>query len=142
MLSGTLSTSCMTTPHSSRRFCSLFSFFANTAPATSVRHVAATKYFFITDLHGPNHCVRFPSEQIFHRRAFQNSYITRGLCVTRLSGGTLLLRTKKVSWLQRRARRFLPPTQVHRVLGEWKFGHVFLPWRGSAQHPEPFPGAY
>src|SRR6266404_5405067 len=48
MLSGTLSTSCMTTPHSSRRFCSLFSFFAYTTPATSVRHVAASKYFFIT----------------------------------------------------------------------------------------------
>src|SRR5882724_1219435 len=72
MLSGTLSTSCMTTPHSSRRFCSLFSFFAYIAPATSVRHVAATKYFFITDLHGQTfYCVRFTSDQIFHRRAFK-----------------------------------------------------------------------
>src|ERR1700757_1688170 len=71
MLSGTLSTSCMTTPYSSRRFCSLFSFFANTAPATSVRHVAATKYFFITDLHGLNHCARFASKQILHRRAYE-----------------------------------------------------------------------
>src|SRR4029077_8503641 len=66
MLSGTLSTSCMTTPHSSRRFCSLFSFFAYIAPATSVRHVAATKYFFITDLHGQNFFCVLLQNRSFH----------------------------------------------------------------------------
>src|ERR1043166_3674437 len=109
MLSGTLSTSCMTTPHSSRRFCSLFSFFANTAPATSVRHVAATKYFFITDLHGQNFTTydllqtnvspKGFSKLLHHERALRCPTLRRDTW----------LRTKRVSWLQRRARRFLPP---------------------------------
>src|SRR5271165_47257 len=52
MPSGMLSTSCMTTPLSSRRLCALFKSWADTTPATRVRHAAATRYFFITDLHG------------------------------------------------------------------------------------------
>src|SRR5579859_2444763 len=48
----------MTMPHSARRFCSLFAFFAYTTPATRARHPAATKYFFITDLHGQNFVFR------------------------------------------------------------------------------------
>src|SRR5208282_5024282 len=52
MLSGMLRTSCMTTPASSRRFCSLFKFWAYTTPAARVRHAAATRYLFIADLQG------------------------------------------------------------------------------------------
>src|ERR1700738_314234 len=52
ILSGMLSTSCMTTPQFSRRSCSLFNFLAYTTPATRVRHTAPTKYRFIADLHG------------------------------------------------------------------------------------------
>src|ERR1700758_438275 len=54
MFSGTLSTSCNTTPLSSRRFCSLFNFWAYAAPATRVRHTALTINLFIADLHGHN----------------------------------------------------------------------------------------
>src|SRR5208337_2012723 len=52
MLSGMLRTSCITTPLSSRRFCSLFKSWAYTIPAARVRHAAATRYFFIADLQG------------------------------------------------------------------------------------------
>src|SRR6267378_2890348 len=54
MFSGTLSTSCNTTPLSSRRFCSLFNFWAYAAPATRVKHTAVTINLFIADLHGQN----------------------------------------------------------------------------------------
>src|SRR5260370_25938327 len=47
MLSGTLSTSCMTTPLSSRRFCSLFKSEANTETGAKVIHAAPIKERFI-----------------------------------------------------------------------------------------------
>src|ERR1700682_2970788 len=58
MLSGMLITSCMTTPQVSRRSCSLFSFLAYTAPATSVRHAAVTISLFIVDLPGQSFSCR------------------------------------------------------------------------------------
>src|SRR5208283_2444857 len=85
ILSGMLSTSCMTTPASSRRFCSLFNLLAYTAPATSERHAAATKYFFIINLQGQTALLNIRID--FWRKNFQCVYSRRGLCVTRLSGG-------------------------------------------------------
>src|SRR5271165_5574911 len=54
MLSGMLRTSCMTTPLSSRRFCSLFRSAANKVAAARVIHAAPINTRFIGDLHGRN----------------------------------------------------------------------------------------
>src|SRR6267154_875207 len=59
MLSGIFKTSCMTTPHSWRRFCSLLNFLAYTTPVMRVRQTAPSKYRFIADLHGQNRSLTF-----------------------------------------------------------------------------------
>src|SRR5208282_868171 len=87
MLSGMLRTSCMTTPLSSRRFCSLFKSWAYTTPATRVRHAAATRYFFIADLQGHTAFLDVCFDTDFRLKNFQRVYVRRGLCVTRFSAG-------------------------------------------------------
>src|SRR4029077_16773472 len=52
MLSGTFSTSCITTPLSSRRFCSLFKSDANRETLARVMQAAPINIRFIGDLHG------------------------------------------------------------------------------------------
>src|SRR5579859_3935336 len=100
MLSRVSSTSCMTVPHSSRRFCSLLILRALTKPPARVRQTAPIKYRFIADLHGQNRMLTFVAENNWLKNLQRDASCERVMDYPTLRRDVFVERTSHPSWLK------------------------------------------